>query len=261
MLRRPRSHKGKLKKYVPVFEERSVNNDLLVSGARNLRDYFQFQGYFDVQVDFKTVMVSNGSRENYLPHRSRRASPRAFGHRDGLPLFSKEGTSGRGLYTQCRPASSGCATGAATARVSRNAISKPPIQALYKDNGFRDTKVKVSTVDNFKGKKGDIAVTFAIERRAAIPGLRNSDQWPRSWPTRTEIMKQLASNTVSGQPFQRDQYRDGPRLHPSGLSDRYGFAGATFAFRRWRLGPGQMKMSVEYKAHRAEGGCRLCAMC
>ncbi len=45
--------RGKLKAYVPVFEEQTVNNDLLVSGARNLRDYFQFQGYFDVQVDFK----------------------------------------------------------------------------------------------------------------------------------------------------------------------------------------------------------------
>ena len=30
-----------LKKYVPVFEERRVDRDLLVEGARNLRDYFQ----------------------------------------------------------------------------------------------------------------------------------------------------------------------------------------------------------------------------
>ena len=37
-----------------AFEE-PVNNDLLVNGARNLRDYLQFRGYCEVQVDFKTT--------------------------------------------------------------------------------------------------------------------------------------------------------------------------------------------------------------
>ena len=50
--------KGKLEKYVPVFDEETVNRDLLVRGARNLRDYFQNSGYFDVEVDFKTTTVS-----------------------------------------------------------------------------------------------------------------------------------------------------------------------------------------------------------
>jgi outer membrane protein assembly factor BamA len=43
--------KGTLERYVPVFDEATVNQDLLVTGARNLRDYFQNRGYFDVQVD------------------------------------------------------------------------------------------------------------------------------------------------------------------------------------------------------------------
>src|SRR5262245_6865718 len=37
--------KGQLKKYVPVFEEGAVDDDLLNEGRRNLRDYFQTQGY------------------------------------------------------------------------------------------------------------------------------------------------------------------------------------------------------------------------
>ena len=32
--------KGKLRRYVPVYEEGSVDNDLLTEGAVNLRDYF-----------------------------------------------------------------------------------------------------------------------------------------------------------------------------------------------------------------------------
>ena len=46
-----------LKKYVPVFEESAVDNDLLAEGARNLRDYFQSRGYPDVDVVFKREPV------------------------------------------------------------------------------------------------------------------------------------------------------------------------------------------------------------
>ena len=42
-----------LRRYVPVFEEHAVDHDLLVEGARNLRDYFQREGYFESQVEFK----------------------------------------------------------------------------------------------------------------------------------------------------------------------------------------------------------------
>ena len=43
----------KLRRYVPIFEEHAVDHDLLAEGARNLRDYFQSQGYFDAEVEFK----------------------------------------------------------------------------------------------------------------------------------------------------------------------------------------------------------------
>jgi len=39
--------KGQLKKLVPVYQENSVDDDLLNEGRRNLRDYLQTQGYFD----------------------------------------------------------------------------------------------------------------------------------------------------------------------------------------------------------------------
>src|SRR6185437_2952877 len=45
--------KRKLKRYVPIFQERAVDNDLIVQGQRNLEDYFQSQGYYDVGVDFR----------------------------------------------------------------------------------------------------------------------------------------------------------------------------------------------------------------
>ena len=56
--------KGTLQKYVPVFDEETVNRDLLVRGVANLRDYFQNRGYFDVDVDFQNVRVSRISRKS-----------------------------------------------------------------------------------------------------------------------------------------------------------------------------------------------------
>jgi outer membrane protein assembly complex protein YaeT len=40
-----------VKKVIPIFEEGSVDEDLLNEGNRRLRDYYQRQGYFDVKVE------------------------------------------------------------------------------------------------------------------------------------------------------------------------------------------------------------------
>ena len=45
----------RLKRLVPVFEEGTVDDDLLNEGNRRLRDYYQSLGYFDVKVDHKRL--------------------------------------------------------------------------------------------------------------------------------------------------------------------------------------------------------------
>jgi outer membrane protein assembly complex protein YaeT len=42
---------NELKRLIPIFEEGSVDEDLLNEGNRRLRDYYQRQGYFDVKVE------------------------------------------------------------------------------------------------------------------------------------------------------------------------------------------------------------------
>jgi outer membrane protein insertion porin family len=42
--------KGKVKTLVPVYQEGAVDDDLLNEGDRRIRDYYQREGYFDVQV-------------------------------------------------------------------------------------------------------------------------------------------------------------------------------------------------------------------
>ena len=48
-----------LRRLIPIFEEHAVDRDLLVEGARNLRDYFQSDGFFDAQVEFKQQRITN----------------------------------------------------------------------------------------------------------------------------------------------------------------------------------------------------------
>ncbi len=55
--------KSKLRENVPVFEEHTVDADLLAEGRTNLRDYFQSQGYSDVDVHFHERGVVNGATE------------------------------------------------------------------------------------------------------------------------------------------------------------------------------------------------------
>ncbi|MBS1814378.1 MAG: BamA/TamA family outer membrane protein [Acidobacteria bacterium] len=43
--------KSRQKKLLPIYEESTVDNDLLNEGAHNIREFLQRQGYFDAQVD------------------------------------------------------------------------------------------------------------------------------------------------------------------------------------------------------------------
>jgi outer membrane protein assembly complex protein YaeT len=49
-----------LKKLVPVFEEGTVDDDLLNEGNRRIRNYFQGLGYFDVKVEHQTSSPPSG---------------------------------------------------------------------------------------------------------------------------------------------------------------------------------------------------------
>jgi outer membrane protein insertion porin family len=52
---------GTLKRYVPVFEEGAVDDDLLNEGRRNLVDYFQTLGFFDVKIDVNRHIDSSNN--------------------------------------------------------------------------------------------------------------------------------------------------------------------------------------------------------
>ena len=151
--------KGKLKEYVPVFDEQTVNRDLLVQGAGNLHDYFQSAGYFDAEVDFRikdagpdeqdiTYVLELGARHKLVSvaiqgnhyFRTKDIRERMYLQPSGFIRLR------HGRYSE--------------AFVRRD---KEAIQSLYRANGFRDVKVTAASIDDYKGKIGNVAVTVRIE--------------------------------------------------------------------------------------------------
>ena len=50
-----RLSKSRLHLLVPIFEEGTIDNDLLNEGVHNIRDYLQQQGYFDASVEVRVI--------------------------------------------------------------------------------------------------------------------------------------------------------------------------------------------------------------
>ncbi|MGI8991191.1 MAG: POTRA domain-containing protein [Bryobacteraceae bacterium] len=149
--------KKMLQANVPVYEERTVDRDLLAEGARNLRDELQSKGYFEADVEFKQQAVRNGKEEiDYLinpgpKHRfvyleiqgNRYFKTGAIRERMFLEPKSLQFRHGR--YSE--------------AFVLRD---QEAIANLYRSNGFHDAAVTATPVDNYKGRPGDVAVFIKI---------------------------------------------------------------------------------------------------
>ena len=228
---------SKLKKYVPVFEEQSVNNDLLVTGARNLIDYFQFQGYFDVQVDYKISTPSADQEEiTYrigLGERHRVAAVVVKGNQ----YFETKDIRAR-MYTQ--PAGFvRLRHGRYSGSFAKRDIAA--ITALYQDSGFRGVKVIAATENNYKGKKGDVAVTYTIEEGPQYT-VSTFDVTGLSLANKAAILKLLAS--VPGEPYSETNVAMDRDFILSKCNEA-GYAAAQFDFRATPV-PGENRMALEY---------------
>lgn len=140
----------RLKRLVPVFEEGTVDEDLLNEGNRRLRDYFQRLGYFDVKVDHQEQNSEAGKVTiNYtvtLGARRRVERVSVDGNHyfnsktleELLSVHPADHLDRHGTYSQALVA----------ADVSA-------LQAVYQNNGFSKIKVTPETLS------GDIPSTAA----------------------------------------------------------------------------------------------------
>ena len=149
---------NQLRKYLPIYEEGVVDDDLLEEGRRNLRDHLQTRGYFDAKVDYfreteraeEVVIVYNVDRGRR--HRLVRLNiqgNRFFDFdtiRERMLIQRKSFQLRRGRYNE--------------SMLQRDTLA---IEDLYRSNGFRDLKVEGRVEDDLGGREGHLAVTIAID--------------------------------------------------------------------------------------------------
>jgi outer membrane protein assembly complex protein YaeT len=151
--------RGLLKKYVPIFEENAVDDDLLNEGRRNLRDYLQTKGYFDANVEFDY-------RENSEEDRTAIVFDIDRGERhkfDKLEINGNKYFDATTLRERMRiePASLLLFYG----RFSPTLLTRDvqSIENLYRANGFQQVKVASDVRDDVNGKSGLMHVIINIE--------------------------------------------------------------------------------------------------
>ena len=184
----------KLQRYIPIFEEHSVDYDLLVEGAHNLQDYFQSNGYYQTEVVFKEQNVVNDRASiDYLINTGDRRKLVAI-QIHGNRYFSEEQLRERMFL---RPA---YFLEFPHGRYSENLLRRDEdsIANLYRSNGFRDVKVSHRVVENFAGRAAQIAVFLEIAEGAQqfigslnIEGIESLEK--------AKVLAGLSS--VAGQPF------------------------------------------------------------
>ncbi len=147
----------KLKKFVPVFEENAVDEDLLNEGRRNIRDYLQTQGYFDAKVNF----VRSSSQPDQLhviydvdrgpKHDIVRVGIEGNKYfdddliRERLQVQSKSFVLTHGRFSQ--------------ALMNQDVDA---ITALYRSNGFMEAKVATQLIDDVGEGSGGMGVVYRI---------------------------------------------------------------------------------------------------
>ena len=146
-----------LRRYVPVFQERAVDTDLLVEGKRNLQDYLQSQGYYDVDVDFRVQPPANDLETiEYVISKGQR-------HRvvkvviAGNKYFDTSTIRERMFIA---PAAFNLRHGRFSEAFQRK--DEENMAELYRSSGFRDVKVSVNVEDSSKGRPGDVVVTLTV---------------------------------------------------------------------------------------------------
>ncbi len=180
------------KKLLPMYAEGAVDEDLLQEGRRNVRDYLQRQGYFDVDVQVRSSQNDKGEQViSYDIARGDkfRLAGVAF---DGNKYFETELLSRR---LQLEPASF-----ASSGRYSQQLLraDTDSIRAVYLSNGFRDVQVSSAVDDRYNDKKNNLFISFHIVEGAQT--LVSNLQIEGNRTVSTDTLLSVAGSTP-GQPY------------------------------------------------------------
>ncbi len=140
-----------MKKLIPIYEESSVDQDLIEEGERNIVSYFQNKGYFDVKVN---PNITNAPHEVAVVYHIDKGNK----HRvtrlkiTGLHKFDQNDLSDQVVIEKARFFSRG--------KFSQDLLNRSVknLTAFYQNAGFADVKVEPQVVD----RESQLDVTFRV---------------------------------------------------------------------------------------------------
>jgi outer membrane protein insertion porin family len=150
---------GILERVIPIFQEKSIDTDLLVEGDRSLVQYLQDQGYYEAEV---THSVASGktANEQVVSYQVVRGSRHKFVHLEirGNHYFPLQTLRERmSIEPASLPRYPLGRFGQAYLQQDMQAI-----QSLYVSNGFRDVKLIPHILDDYKEVENHLALVLEI---------------------------------------------------------------------------------------------------
>ena len=150
---------GRLRSILPIYEERTVDRDLLNEGTRDLATYLESQGYFDAKVSYSIAQPPNGSQlidyeiDKGVRHKIVKLGIQGNHYFDEDTIRERmsilPATFIRYRYGRFREE-----------YLERDLNS---IRDLYRSNGFRDVEVTAKKEDDYQGHGGQIAIFIQIK--------------------------------------------------------------------------------------------------
>lgn len=153
---------GELRRLIPIFQERTVDRELLIEGQHNLENKFRNMGYFDAKVSYTEPDAEDGAQVIRY-HIERGPRYRLVKVLIGGNKYFDEATLRERLSV----------IPARMPRYRRGRFSpdllesdREGIEGLYRTNGFRDVVVKAEVVRDWQGKPTDIAARIEVNEGA-----------------------------------------------------------------------------------------------
>jgi len=182
------------KKLVPIYEEASIDPDLIEEGRRNLFNYFQQKGYFDAKVNVNSQTQNGKTLLTFQIEKGRKHSVADITFTGNHHLDSSD-LLGQIAISKKKPVLSVLSHGKYSEKLLRTSVTG--IENIYKDNGFEQVKVTPEVVD----REPSIYVTFNIAEgdRTTVSSLRVDGN--KSIPTNQLKFGKKGFELEQGKPF------------------------------------------------------------
>ena len=231
-----------LEQLVPVFQEHSLDDELLTEGSRNIEQYFQAKGYLGAETTYRLNRGVDG--EQVVTYQIDRGARHKFVHLAivGNHYFSSDIIRER---LNIQPAEF---PRYPYGRFSSAALNQDiaSIVNLYRANGFRDAAVTADIQDDYRGVANHVAVIIRIQEG---PQWLVSSLSIEGAPATDLAVFQTMLASGSGQPFSDVSIAEDRDRILNYYYDR-GYLNATFEY--FVIPAGPARVSLRYVVHPGE---------